>query len=708
MSDPDAATEATSRFAQGSVRNEFLREAESQVYVSGGTVSGGVAGRDYISGDFIVVNMGAPDGTGARAWRLTSVSERMMRLVRGAFVEPEGWIDIIESGGRHRVVILRGSAGRGRFGCGLKLMQELAVEHVYYLDSITDLDRLPGALSGLPMKSGFVLAVPLDQSVLTAGVLRSVAEALDTVDGRLVIAAGGGPFGDDDVLEYVVPMVVGADVRRLVERHLEHHLGHRRAEQALAQVDVRDLIDDLLRDEAPCSMAALIADELARAYGEKIDVAVVRKRITEHSNDEFDIWFDTLGDVDTRCFAIALAVLNGLPYEKVAQAARQLRAKLGSGAAQSSASTAVTPRSTAASPGDPFRISRGRRLELLRARVERVTLLQPYGRVPAEAVSYIDWSFAEVVLRRAWESYQIQNVLLEWLGDLITDVSEQLRIRAGLALGKLAVLSFDYVNEMVFVRRTYADDDNSSKWRDAIAYALRVAAEDKALHPVVARVVGGWYADNDNPQAQACAARAYGLSLGRSDPAGAVDALERLAMINDIRVARAIGDSLSDLLATDPGRMAAPVVGRLTQWFDSLKRHLAGQLIFLILASSLLAPADEAAGRPSDWPMLLMLLVDHADLRDPLIELWRQVIVRSDFHDQAEQVMGTWAGLAEADGPMRETFTRMLRAIANQDERARAILLRYAAKWHSDENLQPLPRTADAIRWALEATRGAL
>ena len=36
------------------------------------------------------------------------------------------------------------------------------------------------------------------------------------------------------------------------------------------------------------------------------------------------MWFAGLGDTRTRSFAIALAVLNGLPYDAVAKAARAL------------------------------------------------------------------------------------------------------------------------------------------------------------------------------------------------------------------------------------------------------------------------------------------------------------------------------------------------------------------------------------------------
>src|SRR5438874_8159738 len=48
----------------------------------------------------------------------------------------------------------------------------------------------------------------------------------------------------------------------------------------------------------------------------------------EPPEEKFDLWFRSLPDLDTRCFAIALAAFHGLPAEYVAEAAVKLRAIL--------------------------------------------------------------------------------------------------------------------------------------------------------------------------------------------------------------------------------------------------------------------------------------------------------------------------------------------------------------------------------------------
>jgi hypothetical protein len=683
-----AAAEATGRQGNGSVRQKFLREAESQVNIDG-AVNGGVAGRDYV-----VINVSTPAGTKRR--RMPLMPAREIAMVRSAFVASNGWPEIVRAGSRHPVVILRGTVGSGRYTSAVALLLEYDLENIYRLASIADLKQLPDAIPQMPSRPGFVLTCEAaDQNALTASTLRAAVETLDAVNGRIVITAGGGPFGDDDVLDYVVAMQEGADTRRIVERHLEHRIGHRRAHDVLAQRGIDDLLNRTLKAGTPCARAAVIAEKIAEATEDPIDITILQKAINQHSSDGFDIWFESLGDIDTRCFAIALAFLNGVSYDKVAQASRQLRRIMRNGA-----KLVVNKKSIEPTIRDPFRMSRSQRLALLNARIEHTELLQAYGYIPAEVVTYVGNDTADEVIRHAWQSYQIQHTLLRWLGDLVSDDSEHVRILAGFGLGKLALMSFDYLDDKVFTPHTVNERAWSYEWCDAIAYALGVVAADPARRHTVTRVIGRWYGSQNAPYAQATAARVYG-GLGRTEPVGAIDALERLVMVNDMRVARAVGDSLADLVAKDPTAIGPLVLDRMLQWFASHKRHKSAQLIFLMLANGLIHSADGLDGRSADWPTLLVLLTDEPALRGSLIGLWRQAILASDFPALTEQVIMAWAGLAESDEALRVAFVKMLRAIGQSDQRAAAVLLRWAAKWRAEDNLAPRPRTAEAVEWEL-------
>ena len=130
-------------------------------------------------------------------------------------------------------------------------------------------------------------------------------------------------------------------------------------------------------------------------------------------------------------------------------------------------------------------------------------------------VEYRDPDYAVRVIRRAWSDFEVQDVLLAWLGELADDPSEQPRIFAGIALGRLAAWSFDTFCSSVL--EPWATGQHRGR-REAVAYVLRVVIADPRLRESVTRLIFAWYASSSRPLAQATAARAYGVAYGRLDP----------------------------------------------------------------------------------------------------------------------------------------------------------------------------------------------
>ena len=306
------------------------------------------------------------------------------------------------------------------------------------------------------------------------------------------------------------------------------------------------MITRQLGDGATCKLAADLAEAIAAEWDtsddeHEFDIKRIESWKSQRGAEDFDIWFADLGDTRSRSFAIALAVLNGLPYDAVAKGARELYRRFDK-----------PPYLLMASADDvqperlrPFRTSRREWLHKLRARIAETKIQGPYGQSRAEMVEYRDPDYAVKVIRRAWSDFEVQDVLLAWLGELADDPSEQPRIFAGMALGGLAAWSFDtFCSSMLESWATGQHWAVVRRWPTPCGSSSRTpACAGRATALILA-----WYASS-SPFAQATAARAYGVAYGPLDPRAAFEALDRLTVVDDIRVATAIGDSVADLLA---------------------------------------------------------------------------------------------------------------------------------------------------------------
>ena len=691
----DAATDATSRPGLGSLRNEYLREAERL------TVSGDAVGRDknvYLIG-------------GAQRVRLRRLAARQIEPVREAFVRPDGLDDIQTAFGKNRTVILRGPAGYGKQAIAIKMLADLCPGKLFQLDSAVDLARLAESIEidvdgrdRIEQGAGFLLG-KLALAGLYGSVLQNLDEALDRADARLVLTVGSDvPIPDPDLFDYIIDLRSAPKYRDIVESHLRLRLSPDQAGLLLARADVQEVIEGRLATGVSCKLAADLAKAIADAADasdddDGFDIEKIMTWNERRGAESFDTWFAGLGETRTRSFAVALAVLNGLPYDAVAQAARALYRAFD----RPQYMVLAAAEDTQPEGLRPFRMSRVEWLQRLHARIRETEILGVYGHSITETVEYQDPDYALKALRRAWSDYEVQDALIGWLGQLAKDATEQVRIRAGIALGRLALSSFDFLSCNVL--GPWANGKVEEQ-REAVAYALRVVAGNARLRGNVRQLISSWYGNSGRPLAQATAARAYGVAFGPIDPSEAFKQLDRLAEVGDIRVATAIGDSVADLLEAASDEFACSVLSRLAESIYQPERSATLQLVFLIVADGLVEREKAAAGAsPVAWPTLLRLTTRLAEIRSAIVSLWRYVLNEALFYEQAEQVMSRWAAAAEGNAAVREAFLRLARAIARGDQRSLMILDRYCAQWVSVGNLSPFPVVSNALQTILTAEK---
>jgi hypothetical protein len=692
----EEAADAVSSSGGGFQRRAFVREAE-RLIVEG----------DSVGGDKNIYLVG-----GKERAKLRPLPARMIEPIQEAFVAPHGYADLRARCATSHTVILRGPAGVGKQGAAIRMLLDLDATQLFQLDARLDMTRpadwIETDLQGrnrIEQGAGFILVQPVSFTSLYGSVLQSLEESLSRAQARLIITTDSAvSVADQDLREYVVDLSSAPDYHEVTAARLRYRVGAEVAEQLLARSDIEEEIGQQLADEPSCTLAAelaeVIAKEADRAGGaNEFDVGAIKVWRSRRGAENFDIWFADLGDTRTRSFAIALAVLNGHPYDAVAQAARSLYERFDTPAYMVMASEGEMP----PEGQRPFLVPRREWLYRLGARMGEKRVHGPYGLSPAETVEFRDEANVVKVMARAFADYQAQDKLLDWLGDLMQDGSEEVRVFAAGALGRLTAQSFDHFSNLL---ARWANSDTRYQ-RDAVALALGMAVTiDPRLRHNVNLMVTGWYANRDAPQQQATAARVHGTAYGTADPIAAFEALNRLTVVNNIQVARAIGDSLADLLALENNEITARVLAGLAESAQDRERSPAVQFAFLVLA----APLDKEVptGNPgvptTSWPLLLYLMTELPEARAPIVALWQHVLNEGTLPEAAEQIMTRWAATSESDPDMRQAFLRTARLIAG-NERSRTILARYAVKWDSRENLQPFPAISTALQTVL-AERG--
>ncbi|MEU4422042.1 hypothetical protein AB0F81_15565, partial [Actinoplanes sp. NPDC024001] len=660
---------------------------------------------DQIGRDKVVVMLG-----GREPAPLQTPPANLTALVRHAFVSPVDWDGVQTASKNRRVIVLRAGDGHGRTGAAIRLLQSPSDRRVFTLDRNVDLHQFGQWLEAdaagpdpLPRTAGFVLCEPASWTDLQAWVLERLEATLERYDAKLVITVpADAQVPDQELMPYIQPLSAGPEPIEVLTRHLAWWLDSEDlADRVLTEPALAAFVKDVLAADQSMRTAAGLADLIAQQWdGVTIDLDRLTTRWKARTSEDFEIWFGGLSDVRTRCLAIALAVLNGLPYENVVHGALRLSELLDGPPEPGPVGTAPRPPWR-----DPFAGTRRQVLRLLRAQIRPTTVRTGWGAAPAEVMEYDIPGYARDVLEKVWREYQIQDNLLVWLRDLTENRSEEVRIRAATALGLLATHAFDYVFGRT-LRPMLIDGD---MWwvRDAVADALRVPAADPRLRPLVEAAIMPFYRNESNRIWQAGAARVHGFALGQQDPERALTTLERLVVIDDRRVAKSIADSLGELLLADEAN-ATRVLSRLWSWLNDKKRSLGGHFVFLLLAQNL--TGEPPGARPDSWPRLLLLAVQQRNLRDGLVGIWQLVLRSRALPEPTEGVLAGWADMAEADEGVRDAFTRMLAAIppvVGQNDRTEGLVRYHIKQWRSADNLVPKRSTADAAEAALNARIGA-
>ncbi|MBQ0980730.1 hypothetical protein [Micromonospora sp. M61] len=627
---------------------------------------------------------------------MSQISPLLLDRSIHAFVPPREWSSIQTEFMTRHASIMQSVAGSGRTTLAIRLLAEANHDPIYMVDSHVNLAQLNDAISAGRTSSddaisgvGLILAEPAAMSSLSGRDLRNLDHALIEAKTRLIIVTGTETrLDDEEALDYRLPPFEPPSHSAIVEKHLRWRFD-KQANDLLSQEGLREAIDELLPPTLPCRRAGHLADIIHQITKDgTVDLAVLRRMMNRRDVDNFTIWMEGFNDLEDACFAVTLAVLDGLPYEVVSDASTVLAEGLEP--AKNRRGTKVGRTASAA------------RLEEFRARTRKVYSRGPYGRSVVQAVEYADRTYPRRVIEHFWQRSGRSKEMLAWLLDLAAgeEQSERVRIRAATALGLLSILNFDYLHHSMFER--WAGDESYLR-RDAVANALRVPAANPLTAANVLRLIETWHGLQRERRKQATAARSYGVSLAFSDPTWLIDRLGRLAGCGDLDVTAAVSRSLSDLAGRDSCELSGSVLTSLCEWLPNYRREFAAQMAFLQAATSLLTEVPDVHPdlTPELWPTLLVLADRDQEIRSELCLMWASVLHSGNSLDAAT-TLTDWAVMAERTPAMRQVLTYLLVGVSSYSPRVREIVHHIVDNWGQADHLQPLTATAAALKRQFE------
>jgi hypothetical protein len=586
------------------------------------------------------------------------------------------------------IVVLQGPKGYGKGTALLRTLRASAAANaaVYFLDPATELASF--SCDDVPKDSVLVLA---DLPAQAAGDLddytaRRIEGELRARDCRLGITTGeNARFVASGPGLLVTTLVARPEPRDVFWEHLTEPLQRLRVrrDDVRKWPGVADLLDTQLGADCPLADAQLLATLLGQAAGRpETAVASVRAQMADYIEEKVAQWFRRLPSQQAHCTAIALAVLNGLSRELVAQEAQILEQII----------SPAPDAPNAPTKGDPWAAGTMVTPAMLAAKVEIETQQRDEGPVVVHAMSYREDGYAGKVLRHVWREYgNGRAALVEWLRALGRSPDLKVRVRAAAAAGELACEAMDFVCSEVI--HPWARAKNPDV-RDSAAIALIQPAADSRLRSTTRQLVAGW-ADEDNPwQLRATAARAYGQAIGTSTPTSALRALAQLAedSVADFDVVAAICNSYCDLVLNGTNALSVRVIGEVERLAADRKRGLqaAGRLTLLGFSTLRGAPSDmDGGGRRLDaWPTLLLLALSNQAIAEPAARLWQLSLADPDFGDAVTASLDAWAKDAEANSELRAALISFLQWIA-ADPRARQLVLRRAQVWSGRDGKAP-------------------
>jgi hypothetical protein len=287
------------------------------------------------------------------------------------------------------------------------------------------------------------------------------------------------------------------------------------------------------------------------------------KILDNEESESIESIFDRCDDLKKCSFMMALTTLNGCNYRVVLEASERLQAIIQSQIKEDTIST--TPTSLKV---DVTKKKRSQWLKDIFVDLHESYELTEYGKSRINTVSFSSKEAPLTLLYHIWLEYDdYARAIIQWLFELAEHSEVEVRLRAAVSVGQLAIYEFRPIREQVL--SAWAKSNTKAVQRlSALALAVVAYNDDEEVSLQSVNLLHHWSSLHNSPRLQWTAIAAYGGYIGLLFPQQALDNLTIIAQSGSGQLFPDIVRAISNLF--DAGQQISGlhslVLNTLQQW----------------------------------------------------------------------------------------------------------------------------------------------
>ena len=404
------------------------------------------------------------------------------------------------------------------------------------------------------------------------------------------------------------------------------------------------------------------------------------KILDNEESESIESIFDGCDDLKKRSFMMALTTLNGCNYRVVAEASERLQAIIQPKIQENTIST--TPTSLKV---DVTEKKRSQWLKDIFAYLNESYELTEYGKSRINTVSFSSDEAPSTLLYHIWLEYDdYARAIIQWLFELAEHSDVEVRLRAAVSVGQLAIYEFRPIREQVL--SAWAKSNTKAVQRlSALALAVVAYNDDEEVSVQSVNLLHHWSSLHNSPRLQWTAIAAYGGYIGLLFPQQALDNLTIIAQSGSSELFPDIVRAISNLF--DAGQQISGlhslVLNTLRQWIEQSNKkniHKLGLIAFWgIMRDSWIVKEE------SRLPALLWLAKENQNSEELVIYCLRKALALQLTQDLMISEILDWLKLVDKEPMFYKVLARIVFSLAkNGTEKEQARVCHYLNKWSKD------------------------